>query len=319
MGPGSFPNPGEVARRTFGAPPWLTVPCTCAESRLFLNPEGARGRVRGCSQHRSENVPLAQARGSDRPVKRLLKPAPVEGGWAPFVHVRTTQEPRPQRGRGLARRTSLFPREKAGIDCPRPYRQPERRWYPLSLPRGAGAPSGEGHKVACKLEAWRGRAPLAKLGAWGGSNFDLAQARNLGRPRNSTEHQVRNLGRPRNSTWPKLGTWVDLEIRPGPSSELGSTSKFDRTPSSELGSASNFDRTPSSELGSASNFDLVQARSLGQHRISTERQARNLGQHRNSTWLKLGTLIGIESLAFRAQGGPHLLPGTGFQPVGRHL
>ncbi|MCU0687856.1 MAG: protein kinase, partial [Polyangiaceae bacterium] len=70
-------------------------------------------------ERRSENAPLAEARGSQFQVKRRAKPAPVEGGRAPFVYVRTEGGAQPQRGLGFAVRSLPFPREKAGIYCPR--------------------------------------------------------------------------------------------------------------------------------------------------------------------------------------------------------
>jgi hypothetical protein len=81
------------------------------------------GDVPGRDEHdpvlerRSENAPLAEARGSDLPVKRLLKPAPVEGGRAPFVLVRTESEPGTE-GAGFNLRPGLFPGRTHGEHCP---------------------------------------------------------------------------------------------------------------------------------------------------------------------------------------------------------
>jgi hypothetical protein len=86
---------------TFNSSPRLpTVLGQQPRRRAGLGPVAALGRGKGGLGHgtlrlerRSDNVPLAEARGRDLPWKRLLKPAPVEGGRAPFVPVRTEGEP----------------------------------------------------------------------------------------------------------------------------------------------------------------------------------------------------------------------------------
>jgi hypothetical protein len=54
--------------------------------------------ARHCRALKGRFATPSEAGGSDLARKQLLKPAPVEGGRAPFVHVRTAREPSPNEG-----------------------------------------------------------------------------------------------------------------------------------------------------------------------------------------------------------------------------
>ncbi len=76
-----------------------TSPPSSRALLFFVLAVGMKASSLRPSARRWGNAPLAEARGSDHPVKRRSKPAPVEGGRAPSVHVAPAREPGPDEGR----------------------------------------------------------------------------------------------------------------------------------------------------------------------------------------------------------------------------